>query len=482
MLIYNAFPLAYENCDQITQQLSHLHYMGFQVVWLNPIQYCRRYEGHAGGSLYSMSNEDRFISQWWGGDVHTNERALQNLKAEANRLGLTLMFDLVMNQVGRALPKIYQHLHLFVDANKGQFDYSSEQKRIEIFNVFFRPMIQRYVVNYGFTGMRIDAAGVVPPQMQKLAVDYFRELCWTHHHTNGIVLGEYLEGNDRLNPLLSQGVSYDLITNSSYWSVNPSPYFDPQKRASHNGEMCERRQLARTYGTMGWTGNHDMKNLYHTCHQNLPTSFYIPEPQKNQMLKKMMRERIAVMALISDGGYYMLCGDEFGSPQRRNCFEWEGHEGEPALRPGETFHHKWGGKFEMTEFIKNVNLIRKQLPLNVDPHFWSEQYVVNSHLDPHQDVKCIVRNNGSGFSGSMDIIFVNVNPNEHVFFNIDNRFVENIKHQIKSCHPEFDLHKPIRVYFAGSFNMCGDIPHECHVARPSLEPVREEAVQNTMRC
>lgn len=460
-MIYNAFSLAYQHLDQLTQQLPTIRYMGFNIVWLNPFQNCGRTVLTPGGSLYSMNHEEVFLTQWQGGDVWQNEQALQRLQHEAKNQNVTLMFDLVMKQVGNQLPKAHQHQHLFKDVQRGEFNYSTEQLQSEIFEVFFKPFLDRYVGKYGFTGMRIDGAGHIPAGMQHKVISYFRHLTQKYHQTEGVILGEFLEDNQKLNVLRNDGIKYDFVTNSSYWTVNSSPYFDPTKRAAHNGDMFTRRQLS-TVGTIGWTGNHDTKNLYHFCAKNLPTHFNLSVAQSNAMLSKMMRERIASMAFVSDAGYYLLCGDEYGSSQRRNCFEWEGPEGEPACRSGQTANEKWGGKFDMVQFIRQINLARNELDQQLKPEFWSEQYVLSTRLDPNHDVKCIVRNNGKGFSSSMDIVFVNVNPKEEYDFGIDSRFIENIKQQIKAAHPEFDVNKnDITLHFVGKFVMNGQMAHPC---------------------
>lgn len=454
-MIYNAFSLAYQNIDQITQQLSTIRFMGFSIVWLNPFQNCGRRLLCPGGSLYSMNHEELFLSQWHGGDILKNEQALDRLQHEAKQQNITLMFDLVMKQVGNQLPKAHQNKHLFKDVSRGEFDYSTEQLQLEIFEVFFKPYIDRYVVKYGFTGMRIDGAGHIPSGLQKKVISHFRYLTQQYHQTDGVILGEFLEDNHKLYSLKDDGVRYDLVTNSSYWTVNPSPYFNPLKRSAHNTDMFDRRQLSNV-GTIGWTGNHDTCNLYNVCAQNLPQHFNMSVREQNIMLSKMMRERIATMAFISDAGYYLLCGDEYGTSQRRNCFEWEGHDLEPACRPGQTANEKWGGKFDMVDFIRQVNIARAQLEQHFEKEFWSEQYVLSAELDPDHDIKCIVRNNNSGFSGSMDIVFVNVSPSEEHNFGIDSRFIDNIKQQIKFTHSEFDENKNnITLHFVGNFIIHG---------------------------
>lgn len=462
MLIYNAFPFAYSDLNQVTDQLEKLDYMGFQIVWFNPIQYSRRYDGFYGGSLYSMNRDDLFLSQWQGGDVKANEMALDTLSKEAKQRGMTLMFDLVMNQVGRRLAQNKKYVHLFSNPDRGEFDYSSPRKRQQAFDELFKPFIERYVKDYGFTGMRIDAAGVVPCDMQRLAIDLFRALCRKHHNTDGIVLGEYLESNEKISHFLQEGIKYDLITNSSHWSVNSSPYLDPSKRGVHNSDMGERRQIT-TQGTIGWTGNHDVKTLYQYCDENLPKHTNQSVAQRNTTLAKMMRERIAVMAFISDGGYYLLSGDEFGSSQPRSCFEWEkDKDGEPALRKGQTYLDNWGGKFDMTEFIRTVNLIRHNLNKNISAHFWSEQYIIGSDFDPNHSVKCVVRNNGGGFSGSMDIVLVNINPNPGFVIEINSKFINHLKEQIRSSHHDFDIQKKdINIHLAGAFSLKENLPYEC---------------------
>jgi len=478
MLIYNAFPFAYRNLDQVTDQLKKLHYMGFQVIWFNPIQYSRRYDGYCGGSLYSMTRNDSFLSQWQNGDVKMNEEALLKISKEANRHDMTLMFDLVMNQAGRMLALNEKFKHLFSNPHNGQFDYSTYQARKRVFDEFFKPFIVRYVTEYGFTGMRIDAAGVVPCDMQVMAIELFRELCRKYHRKEGVVLGEYLESNEKIDFFKTEGVHYDLITNSSHWSVNSSPYFDQCKRGGHNADMGERRRIA-TQGTIGWTGNHDVKTLYQFCEENLPKYTMQSIAQRNNALAKMMRERIAVMAFISDGGYYMLCGDEYGSFQPRSCFEWEADKsGEPALRNGQTYHDNWGGKFDMTEFIRMVNLMRNNLSKKVSSHFWSEQYVISQDFDPYHNVKCIVRNNEFGFSGDMDIVLVNINLDQSIVVEINSGIIDNIKNQIKESHSEFDMQKPnINIHLAGRFSLNGSVHFDCFMVDQKPESSCQEQTQ-----
>lgn len=154
-----------------------------------------------------MSHDQLFISEWSGGDVDTNEQALERLKNQASKSQITLMFDLVMKQVGNKLEKIYANRHLFIDPFKGEFDYSTLEKQIEIFDKFFKLMIERYVVKYGFTGMRIDAVGLVPLEMQRMAIEYFRLLTRENYGCNGFFLGEFLEDNQKLAPFVESEIS-----------------------------------------------------------------------------------------------------------------------------------------------------------------------------------------------------------------------------------------------------------------------------------
>ena len=550
--IYNAFPRDFANVQQLIQYLPTIAGMGCDVVWINPIQECtgpnefyKRQSKLTGeeiqvkDSLYAMTSTDRFLPGWL-----RDPAELTQLTATANGLGMDIMFDLVLNHVGAHAettrrPESRHWFHpqpepgqTFDDARK--FKYNNPNVRREAI-AFWQNFISRYVVDYGFSGIRLDAVRYVHPEVQKAVIEHAnecvrqlgqrklrdinaeiaalqrsnpglpnpelllrqRELAQKWVEKGALVFGELLfEGDPRqeTQKLLRVGLGeqYDVVTNSIYYGNTTTTSYPsrsgvyPTRDGSHQWqyegieklkewagqEMQQKRQLTKI-GTVGFTGNHDERPLalecvarmaaYRRANEGGRESFLglvkvegsssyrmrtlqreieailseanDPQSATGQRLTRMMKQHIATVAFASDGGYYMLSGDEYGAPWPKNVFG-AGQDGRPLYPDGGGLGQHWGGRRDLTKFFQEINQTLKALPIPKEIYAFDICYPEDKMaagkkvLNPQQEsLRCIVRATGNAF----DVVLVNVG-NARV--ELKPEHLKNINQQLQQYNPE----------------------------------------------
>jgi len=139
-------------------------------------------------------------------------------------------------------------------------------------------------------------------------------------------------------------------------------------------------------------------------------------------IETMLRHNIACVAFASNGEWYLQSGDEFGSPgiydEDRRLF---------AARRGIPQHGcrklvfrlppeyegqnmcscKWHGAYDLSNFIKMINITYKHLVLP-QPADWVEIL----EIGPMGHLLVFVRHSGTAFSGEIRLILVNTTQEE----------------------------------------------------------------------
>ncbi len=177
MIIYNLFPLLAGPCGDWEPHFQRAADMGFDWVFVNPVQK----PGYS-GSLYSIVdyfqiNPLLLDSQ----SKRSPEQQMQAALAAAEKLGLKVMVDLVINHCAFYSELIRQHPEWFVlengsvahpfcmeDGHKvvwgdlASFNHQHTADPEGLYRYFYQ--IIEYLLKLGFKGFRCDAAYQLPGQ------------------------------------------------------------------------------------------------------------------------------------------------------------------------------------------------------------------------------------------------------------------------------------------------------------------------------
>jgi glycosidase len=517
LILYNAFPRSYSNIVELIDHLQEIKRMGFNSVWINPFQRCRENDSSLfeksdkvsgikdknwmTGSIYAMTDESRIASFWSTNDKDTDVQQVQALTAEAKRLGLCMMFDLVLNHVASNAEIVQQHpewFHApkppFIDA--AEFNLEKESIRREIIENFWKPYIYKYIVEYGFTGIRVDAVGHADPELQAELLEYANGLSIKHHGKKITTLGELLfSGSGADNPihkLTDAGASYTYITNSIYYGDSSS--FDGAIQSLpdwSNSEMGEKRPLS-LLGTIGFSGNHDettllMSMLMRLAFSELKDKREMVDDWKTNamkaypivqsylekinadikdeafflMINKMMKEHLATVAFASCGGYYLLCGDEYGSPHSKGVFERE--DGSPVYESGGGPQGQFGGVVNITDFVRGVNSTLEMLS-EPESMYWYEIFYPGHAYDPDRDLRVIIRHNVKSPPHNVEVVIANTGDQCH---EVTLELLQDVCMQSRALREASIDASKVKVHFVGNVTSSLHLAHN-EVARSPL--------------
>lgn len=411
MRCYNMFPRQFSNLHGMRSYLDQVSDMGFNVVWINPIQksgnvVLRRMDKNNGTwegntvakSLYAMSDHNTIERDFsvaprdeQGNLLCSPDRAralddeaIKEFTKEARRLGITPIFDLVMNHLSSDSEICKLHPHWFIgtepqfkDANK--FNYRDESTRNEILEKFWKPYIKKYMQEYGFGGMRVDAVGLVHPAVRAAVYDYANQLASDMGIPPPVIFEEALFSGEAIELSIEKlklpGRGPTHITTGTYYASRDGfsaglPAWTKTEEGNKasvifktsDGSLRENVQG----GTVNFTGNHDHNSLAMTvikelaekrlaqdplitshCHrvekmidltgkvcvdkarhlkvlfpymQDIIKQLVDKDPEVEKEVMREIRDKTMLCALTSSGGWYVLCGDEFGDLHAKSVF------------------------------------------------------------------------------------------------------------------------------------------------------------------
>ncbi|HAT1977934.1 alpha-amylase [Legionella pneumophila serogroup 1] len=392
---YNMFPTQFGSIEEMIDYLPQLQAMGFNAVWINPVQTAGDVQGlfkrdktigvraynEVTRSLYAMTDCD-LISPYFNPlppnvDPKLKKQldmdVMQKFTSEARNNGLVPMFDLVLNHVAadsrhrKEHPEWFQKdVHPdFKDAIA--FDYSDPQIRDEIIEQFWKPYIYKYMIDYGFEGVRIDAVGYLNPELRKQIYAYIYDLAEQFNKPKPVILDELLfSGSQKLTDVVDglllpeKGPTH--ITRGTYYAQRDSygglpGWCKEEEGVKAQVVFLDKQKKLHPHakgGCIAFSGNHDHNSLamtileemaehrlanHHTLHgaqekfkhersydydealESVLRYSFVKDIQ-NEILngnestikevETRMREKIAFCALTSSGGWYALSGDETG--------------------------------------------------------------------------------------------------------------------------------------------------------------------------
>ncbi len=326
MIIYNIFPLLAGKFNTWAKHFKRASDMGFDWVFINPIQM----PGES-GSLYSISDYFSFNPLFIDQTIKKSpERQVKDMVASAEKKGMHVMIDLVINHCAHDSGLIKEHPEWF-SWKKGKiehpFCYSKGRKVIwgdlAKFNYertkdpkglyqFIKGSVD-FLIGLGFKGFRCDAAYQLPGKFWKKLIRETKK-----EHSDVLFFAETL-GCTAEKTRTTASAGFDYIFNSSKWWDLKDHW------------LMEQYNLTRDISySVSFPDNHDTTRLMQDFKGNINGA----------------KQRYLFSSLFS-AGVMMLMGYEFGFRKRVHVVD---------TRPDD-----WEKKHvDLTEFIAKVNSIKKE--------------------------------------------------------------------------------------------------------------------------
>ena len=329
MIIYNLFPLLAGNVRNWKPHLERAADLGFDWIFINPIHY----PGYS-GSLYSVKDYFRLNPLFVDGDTPRKQAAeFKAMAAEAKKLGLKLMVDLVVShcafdsELTKTNPKWFKrergkiaHPWCMEDKKKvvwkdlAQFDHKHTSDKEGLFK--YLAEVVEFLIGLGVQGFRADAAYQVPEAFWRRLIEQ------THKkHPNVIFLAETL-GCSPKETVQTAKAGFQYIFNSSKWWDYSSPW------------LLEQYTLTREEtNSVSFPESHDTARLA----EELQGDF---EAVKRQYL----------FSALFSAGVMMPMGFEFGFRKRLHVVKTRPEDWEQT-------------PVDLTGFIRTVNQIKAKNPV-----------------------------------------------------------------------------------------------------------------------
>ncbi len=381
MKIYNLFPLLAGPLHDWRPHLERAAAMGFDWIFVNPIQPTGR-----SGSLYSISDyfgvNPAFLAP---GSRKRPETQVRDMVKEAERLGLRLMIDLVINHCAVDSPLIREHPDWFrreggriahpfcveVDGRKvvwndlAQFDHRGSPLANSLRE--YTAKVVEHLIGLGFAGFRCDAAYQIP-------ADFWRRLIadTRRRHPDILFIAETL-GCSPEQTLQTAAAGFDAIFNSAKWWDFSSPW------------LLEQYELTRQIApSIGFPESHDTERLYAESGHNANT----------------LKQRYLFTALFS-AGVMMPMGYEYGFQRRLHVVKTRPEDWEtPAV--------------DLTAFIGAVNRIKASRPI------FREEGLIQ-HLE-HPNPAILLLWQASTQGHGQALLVLNKDPRDHQHFHCDDLY------------------------------------------------------------
>jgi starch synthase (maltosyl-transferring) len=398
MILYNLFPLLAGDVTHWTPHLRRAADLGFDSVFINPVQY----PGYS-GSLYSTKDYFRLNPLIADGVTRRSAEALfRRMVEEANALGLEVIVDLVISHCAFDSELIQKHPGWFLQ-EKGrvahpwcmegekkvvwrdlaQFDHLQAKDKEGLYAYLVK--VVDYLVGLGIGGFRCDAAYQVPASFWRRLIHETRS-----RHPRLRFLAETL-GCSPKETIHTAKAGFDYIFNSSKWWDFHSPWLIEQY-------MLTREETR----SISFPESHDTERLAAECHGNLDA----------------LKQRYFFSALFSSG-VMMPIGFEFGFRKRLHVVktrpeDWE----EPSA--------------DLTAFIRQVNRAKAANPVFTEETPLEVLPCGNPHV--------LFLWKGSLRARQEALIILNKDVHEKQHFHTDNLYTYiQAKGPLRDVSPEYPL-------------------------------------------
>ena len=325
MIIYNLFPLLAGKFTDWERHLLRASEMGFNWVFVNPIQ-----RPGESGSLYSITDYYDFnpalVDQ--KSKKGPREQAKEAIKT-AKKLGLNAMVDLVINHCSVDSDLIKSHPEWFLWESRGhvahpfcdedgkkvvwkdlaKFDHRDTTDKEGLFQYFLN--IVKFLIELGFKGFRCDAAYQIPKRLWERLIKEIKK-----EYPEIVFFAETLGcPPDQTRRTASAG--FDYIFNSSKWWDFTSPWL-----------MAQYALTREVVPSISFPESHDTVRLCEELHGNI----------------EGLKQRYLFSALFS-AGVMMPMGFEFGFCKRFHVVKTRPEDWEET-------------DIDLTSFITEVNKLK----------------------------------------------------------------------------------------------------------------------------
>lgn len=325
MIIYNLFPLLAGPFPRWSEHLERAAAMGFDWIFVNPIQ-----PPGESGSLYAIRDYFGLNLDLVDPNGGAGVKQVRAACAAAKRQGLGMMVDLVINHCAIDSPLVKKHPEWFVlkrgqpvnpyciepDGSRvvwrdlAQFDHRKSADREGLLEYFVS--VVEHLVGLGFCGFRCDAAYQLPAEFWKDLITRCRA-----KHQDLVFVAETL-GCTPKQTKTTAAAGFDAIYNSAKWWDFTSPW------------LLTQYGLTRSLlGSIGFPESHDTERLFSETNGNVAA----------------MRQCYLFTALFSSH-VMMPMGFEYGFRKRLHVVDTRPEDWE-------------GANIDLTEFITQVNAIKR---------------------------------------------------------------------------------------------------------------------------
>lgn len=225
--IYNLFPLLAGSVKEWEGHLDRISEMGFNWVFVNPF-----HAAGSSGSLYAVKDYCELNPLFRGRSRRKADALIAGFTKAAEKRGLSVMMDLVINHTGKDSILTEQHPEWFVHEADGSLsspyavdpadirkrtvwndlasiDFSERPERQQIIR-YFSDLVRHYI-NIGIKGFRCDAAYKVPRVVWRAVIDAGQAA-----NKDAIFIAENLGGMlEEVEAL--RGSGFDYLFNSAKW-------------------------------------------------------------------------------------------------------------------------------------------------------------------------------------------------------------------------------------------------------------------------
>jgi len=233
-VIYNLFPRLVGPVAFWQEHLARIAGLGFSWVYVNPFHY----PGFS-GSLYAIKDHYRLNPLMDDGTGRSAGRQIADFVADAERLGLAVMMDLVINHTAKDCLLVEAHPEWYRRDDEGgllspgaidpadsrkvtiwgdlaELDFSPRLIRRDMIEYF--SAVATYYAGLGVRGFRCDAAYKVPAEVWAEIIEAVREI-----QPDALFVAETvgcrLADAEQLRP-----AGFDYLLNSSKWSNLRDPW------------------------------------------------------------------------------------------------------------------------------------------------------------------------------------------------------------------------------------------------------------------
>lgn len=329
-----------------------------------------------------------------------------------------------LDQDGNILPGIkYPDKEVWDDVV--MLEYDDAKVRSEITEHLWKPFVDMYY-DLGFRGIRVDSVANNHADVMRDTLQHFRDRFTAEHGIEPTILGESLGGTMEQQGKIRERATH--MYNSAYWVPNlTGPNISDDKRGAKamwsedsnwfQQESGQKQDIVfrnrdgsinkdRKGGTVGYAGSHDELPWVYHFPTTLPpiepvtldeVMFKAHEPEFPIDAKAAvigLREKVAMAAMASDGGWFMTSFDDKADTTLRSVFDKK-HEGKSLA--------------DISDLVTDINTILKDMP-RTQFGSWSKRFF----LPERDNLVIIERHTGFGHEGPANLVLLNADPDQKV--------------------------------------------------------------------